>query len=298
MDYIITRAQDNFLEHHGIKGQKWGVRRFENPDGTLTEEGKKRYGVSNGGTGNAELAKKYSKSIKKLSKAYRNADLSQQIKDYSKYEKRTQTAKKIGNASLAIGLPAVGIFAGTTPQSVSAAKEVLSKTNSLAIDSQLATSTSAKDRNWYTNFQKDAANGTKFLFAPERTLEQLKKDQSAVAGITADAHYKLSENEGRLSKINNISNVVANVAAVSAAVSYGVAAYSKVRSSIAKRRISEVGHEKAVAKARDLTERLSKTFENTPYKAMLDTQVKMYKDQHPNTRMTDREILKSLMPLM
>lgn len=33
---------DEYLEHHGIKGQKWGVRRFQNPDGTLTEAGKKR----------------------------------------------------------------------------------------------------------------------------------------------------------------------------------------------------------------------------------------------------------------
>ena len=33
----------DYLFHHGIKGQKWGVRRFENADGTLTEEGKKRY---------------------------------------------------------------------------------------------------------------------------------------------------------------------------------------------------------------------------------------------------------------
>lgn len=31
------------LEHHGIKGQKWGVRRYQNADGTLTSEGKKRY---------------------------------------------------------------------------------------------------------------------------------------------------------------------------------------------------------------------------------------------------------------
>lgn len=37
---IITN--DNHLEHHGIKGQKWGVRRYQNPDGSLTEEGKKR----------------------------------------------------------------------------------------------------------------------------------------------------------------------------------------------------------------------------------------------------------------
>lgn len=33
---------DEELAHHGILGQKWGVRRFQNPDGTLTEAGKKR----------------------------------------------------------------------------------------------------------------------------------------------------------------------------------------------------------------------------------------------------------------
>lgn len=31
------------LSHAGIKGMKWGVRRFQNSDGTLTEAGKKRY---------------------------------------------------------------------------------------------------------------------------------------------------------------------------------------------------------------------------------------------------------------
>lgn len=34
------------LMHFGIKGQKWGVRRFQNEDGTLTEEGRRRYMAS------------------------------------------------------------------------------------------------------------------------------------------------------------------------------------------------------------------------------------------------------------
>ena len=32
------------LYHHGIKGQKWGIRRYQNEDGTLTDAGRKRYG--------------------------------------------------------------------------------------------------------------------------------------------------------------------------------------------------------------------------------------------------------------
>lgn len=33
------------LYHHGIKGQRWGVRRYQNPDGSLTAAGVRRYGT-------------------------------------------------------------------------------------------------------------------------------------------------------------------------------------------------------------------------------------------------------------
>lgn len=36
---------EEYLEHHGIKGQKWGIRRFQNENGSLTSAGRKRYNV-------------------------------------------------------------------------------------------------------------------------------------------------------------------------------------------------------------------------------------------------------------
>lgn len=42
-EYYFTKDE---LYHHGIKGQKWGIRRFQNPDGSLTAAGKERYTFS------------------------------------------------------------------------------------------------------------------------------------------------------------------------------------------------------------------------------------------------------------
>ena len=35
------------LYHYGVKGMKWGVRRYQNKDGSLTSKGKKRYEETN-----------------------------------------------------------------------------------------------------------------------------------------------------------------------------------------------------------------------------------------------------------
>ena len=42
MGYFAVEEETEDLQHHGIRGQKWGVRRFQNKDGTRTEAGKKR----------------------------------------------------------------------------------------------------------------------------------------------------------------------------------------------------------------------------------------------------------------
>lgn len=48
MNYLIIGGE---LYHHGIKGQKWGVRRWQNADGTFNEAGKKRYFSDNESNG-------------------------------------------------------------------------------------------------------------------------------------------------------------------------------------------------------------------------------------------------------
>lgn len=42
---MSEKIKMNELYHHGTKGQKWGIRRYQNADGSLTPAGKKRYGT-------------------------------------------------------------------------------------------------------------------------------------------------------------------------------------------------------------------------------------------------------------
>ena len=57
----------NDLYHHGILGQKWGVRRFQNKDGSLTSAGKKRYNddIANAKIKVDETKLKYKEALKK-----------------------------------------------------------------------------------------------------------------------------------------------------------------------------------------------------------------------------------------
>ena len=84
----MINYEEEYLAHHGTKGQRWGVRRFQNSDGSLTAAGKLRYSVSNGGR---SISKKVDpKSAAKLKKrqAKETAKLERlKIKEAAKNEK-------------------------------------------------------------------------------------------------------------------------------------------------------------------------------------------------------------------
>lgn len=61
----MSELYSNYLEHHGILGQKWGVRRYQNADGSLTDAGRKRYGVE----GSEKTGKQYTKRLNDLDQA-------------------------------------------------------------------------------------------------------------------------------------------------------------------------------------------------------------------------------------
>lgn len=68
-DYLETKE----LYHHGTKGQRWGIRRYQNEDGTLTEEGKKRYGTPEGYRAAAKEASSLEEATKGASSAVSTA---------------------------------------------------------------------------------------------------------------------------------------------------------------------------------------------------------------------------------
>lgn len=65
------------LYHYGIPGQKWGVRRFQNPDGTLKEKGMKRYEKLNKRINKNNSSKKIKKLMGNAESMYSNLKGSQ-----------------------------------------------------------------------------------------------------------------------------------------------------------------------------------------------------------------------------
>ena len=95
----MNDLDSNELYHHGILGMKWGVRRYQNKDGTLTEAGKKRYdtGRKVGFFEARRIKKKRAEAAKKRSETL--AKKKAEEESAQRHEAEKQEAIRSGNAT-------------------------------------------------------------------------------------------------------------------------------------------------------------------------------------------------------
>lgn len=91
---------NDHISHHGIKGQKWGVRRYRNSDGSLTESGKKRYDRSE--KKHEALKKKVINNPKKLYK-HRDQFSEKEINEIISKVEKNQRMKDLGEKEVQRG---------------------------------------------------------------------------------------------------------------------------------------------------------------------------------------------------
>lgn len=113
-----------YLIHYGIKDQKWGIRRFQNKDGTWTTEGKKRRAVKEGYSDKPDKKSKNEKKKEKLDLSNMSDDelrsrinrmqLEEQYKQYlakanpkKKSKVKEVMSKLVENAAMTIGNKAI-----------------------------------------------------------------------------------------------------------------------------------------------------------------------------------------------
>lgn len=87
---------NNEIKHHGIKGQKWGRRRYQNPDGSLTAAGRERYGSKE------NFESRYDEDVKAGIKAGKkladgSKDMTRAVKEYEGV-RNIKKQKKINKA--------------------------------------------------------------------------------------------------------------------------------------------------------------------------------------------------------
>lgn len=122
-----------YLAHFGIKGQKWGVRRYQNEDGSLTSAGREHYGYGKKQAGvwtkgkNAIHRIRERKAAKKEEARKRKVESNPRLMDDATLQKKVQRMRLEQEYQKR--------YAELNPEKQSRAKELVKKTFDKAIDS-------------------------------------------------------------------------------------------------------------------------------------------------------------------
>lgn len=106
MSASFDNWEGQYLDHSGIPGMKWGVRRYQNEDGSLTAAGRERYGFGAGEGTKRTSARKMTRDFNKLDKGYANVVANQvaHAKKTAKLAKKMHKAERKGNEEKAAKL--------------------------------------------------------------------------------------------------------------------------------------------------------------------------------------------------
>lgn len=188
-EYYLTQ-NDLYLAHHGIKGQKWGVRNYQNPDGTLTAEGRIRYGYGAG-------LDKISSSGAKLASDSRSAA---RIRKYGRIG--SSIANRVGTAANTAQRNAESLKK-IHESDASTFKKVLKSASYMAVPTlRSVTDPTTGDTSKYLNILKGSgfkANENKALADQARTSESYRSTKTgrylaSIAAKNYDSFAKYYEN--------------------------------------------------------------------------------------------------------
>ena len=199
--YGVADLGDPYLMHHGIKGMKWGVRRYQNKDGTYTQAGLARYRK-------AEQAYETQKKIRdETYSKYKSGDPKVTFSQFDKEDKKLGDArmklndeytnlKKAYQADKGKELYRRGNTITGVDNRQRIANKVASTTISLAITAAHATG----EREIRTMLLK-AQRGTPIGLTDIDRLPAPTKASIAVAGATLAAYGAYSANNFRKKKL-------------------------------------------------------------------------------------------------
>lgn len=202
---------EDYLVHHGILGQKWGVRRYQNKDGTLTQEGKNRLGNNNSEKRSVTLTDKQKKIIKygaiaagttlavygtyKLSKYINsnNVKLASHVGTEfgNKFTEYHRPKAPIGTGGMAQNRYAVGqttarkagdIFAEKVSNNIASAKGVNKIKNSINADAIKKGKKTVDDIFNFNDFDKMIISQEKVLSGGQSEFAKLMRDTYGMGG--------------------------------------------------------------------------------------------------------------------